>query len=763
MKGAGALQKLLHFWPAVGIVVSVAGAGGIYVAATGASGPAALFRSLQDRFFDSMLRRQPRRVLDGADDPVVLVGYDEVSSKEYGNQLPRAKIAELLHRVTDAGAKVIVLDFLLSENDASAAKVREALDSLEREIPRKPAGLAAKSQAIRDRYDADAILAEALARTPVIEAYAQTTLAHHDLWTRIPERERLDSKGCEQGGIQIDVLLDTPALFDAANVHGNAFITPDSDGIVRRYPLFSRIADSGALYPSLALMAATIYLDEVPAQVDCYGGSVNDFNLGGRDFSDVVDQEGLVRVNFGGTFAESFPNYIPLVDALAKKDGAWTVPDSRFAGKIVFVGYRTNEEDHYTTPFDALFSGFGFHATVARSLVNNEWLRRNATYQAVQAGIALLVGLLGVLAIVLFPRFVTLLFGATLPFVGYVVSIQLLQRGYLVNFVFPGLIGMFAMLATFASRFFLEQQRADQEQLRAEDEKKQREATQRELGRFLSPAIVDIALRNPDLLLPAKKEISILFSDIRGFTTTAEGMSPEALVALLDGYLTQMTQIVFDEKGTLDKYIGDAVMALFGAPVTFEDHPANACKAALEMMRSLEKMQVEWRKTGQPVLDIGIGVNTGIVSVGRMGSSGKSEYTCLGDEVNFASRLEGLNKAYGTHILVGENTRAKAGELFVFRNLGLVQVKGKKKATRIFELLSEREAKAPDPAWMSTWDRALLAFLARDWNVAEKLFCEVADTRGGDPAAQTYLEFIEVFRVTPPLKTWEGTMERHEK
>ena len=760
MKGVSAVGR---YWPWLGALLSVFGA-----AFTFFGGPVEPYRTA---FFDFLLRQRPVRILDDpATDPIVLVGWDEDSSQALGNILPRDVMAKVIERLTHAGARVIILDFLLTEPDHASKVADDALESLL--ASGKPSSdLRARKERVAAKFDADQKLATAFRNSPVVAAYGYGSIRTRDAsmdWKLIPEQEALDARHCEDAGRRIPIIVATPFLFEAQRSHAGAYVQIDPDGLVRKYPLFAHLGDSERLYPSLALMAAQIYFQE-SAAVDCDRTFVTSLSLGARDLTGVVDLQGRVNVDFTGNFLEMFPHYVSMVQVVKTDgNGGWTVPDERFRDKVVVFGPRSNDNDKYTTPYDGTFSGLGFHATVTHSLLTDHWLRRTQNFNAYEAVAALGLGLLGIAILALFPNStLPALYAPIILVGGYKLSQSFLAHGYLVNAFWPALAVALSFIPSFALR---EQERAErqriraeEEQLRAEKEKKQREATQRELGRFLSPAIVDIALRNPDLLLPAKKEISILFSDIRGFTTTAEGMSPEALVALLDGYLTQMTQIVFDEKGTLDKYIGDAVMALFGAPVTFEDHPANACKAALEMMRSLEKMQVEWRKTGQPVLDIGIGVNTGVVSVGRMGSSGKSEYTCLGDEVNFASRLEGLNKAYGTHILVGENTRAKAGELFVFRNLGVVQVKGKKKATRIFELLSEREAKAPDPAWMSTWDRALLAFLARDWNVAEKLFCEVADTRGGDPAAQTYLEFIEVFRVTPPLKTWEGTMERHEK
>ena len=776
MTGAGAVRRLLNFWPATGIVASIAGAA-IIAATAGGDNPIGLFFGpIQDRFFDSLLRRRDSHAIG---DPVVIVGIDVATPRQYGNKIPRSVIADTLDRVEAAGARVIVLDLIYNDKDDGSTKVEQALEMLEREVKGRiaPESLSAASERVRARFNDDEKLAKALGRTHTIAVYVRTPAREsgvpEDYWKRIPESETVDAVGCESAGKQTEVLLDAPLFFDSAKLHASAFISPDLDGVVRRYPLFSHIGNSPRLYPSAALLAATVYLDEQRPQADCTGAEVKNFSLGARDFSDVVDVSGTVRINFGGSFRDSFPErtanaaatdaypadrVVPLRDALAKKpDGDWVVPDERFANKIVFIGERTDEEDRYTTPYDTVFNGIGFHATVASNLVKGNWLRRKSLqYQGLEAIAGLLLGMLGVLGIVFFPRFAMLLVAVALTFLGVVVSAVALSHGYLINGLFPGAVGTLSMLVTFSSRFFLAQTMAD-------EEKKQREATQRELGRFLSPAIVDIALRDPNLLAPAKREISILFSDIRGFTTTAEGMSPEALVALLDGYLTRMTQIVFDEKGTLDKYIGDAVMALFGAPVSFDDHPVYACRAALDMMAALKIMQKDWAATGQPILDIGIGVNTGVVSVGRMGSSGKSEYTCLGDEVNFASRLEGLNKAYGSHILVGDTTRARAGDLFLYRDLGLVQVKGKKKATRIFELLGERKSGETPPAWMPDWDAALAAFLRREWNESERLFTSVATARGGDRPAETFLEFIEVFRTAPPARDWEGTIERHEK
>jgi adenylate cyclase len=203
-----------------------------------------------------------------------------------------------------------------------------------------------------------------------------------------------------------------------------------------------------------------------------------------------------------------------------------------------------------------------------------------------------------------------------------------------------------------------------------------------------------------------KRELTVLFSDIRGFTSMAETLSPEELVRLLNSYLTRMTDQVFLHDGLLDKYIGDAIMAVYGAPIHRPDHAALACQTALDMMRELRGLQAQWREEGRPVMDIGIGINTGQMIVGNMGSVNRFDYTVIGDAVNLGSRIESLNKNYGTHILISEFTYQAVRERFAaqLREVDTTQVRGREKPVRLFELIPEGEYPSLD--WLADYRRA---------------------------------------------------------
>ena len=195
---------------------------------------------------------------------------------------------------------------------------------------------------------------------------------------------------------------------------------------------------------------------------------------------------------------------------------------------------------------------------------------------------------------------------------------------------------------------------------------------------YLTPTVMDAVLANPGMLKLGgeKRELTVLFSDIRGFTSLSEQMAPERLVALLNGYLTPMTDIVFENGGTLDKYMGDSIMAFYGAPLAQPDHALRACQTALQMLRKLEELRAQWRAEGLPELAIGIGICSGPMVVGNMGSQSRFDYTVMGDAVNVASRLEGANKTYGTQVILSETTRALVSSTATVRSLDVVRVKG---------------------------------------------------------------------------------------
>jgi len=281
------------------------------------------------------------------------------------------------------------------------------------------------------------------------------------------------------------------------------------------------------------------------------------------------------------------------------------------------------------------------------------------------------------------------------------------------------------------------------------------------LQQFLSPEVIRRLLENPELVQPRKTEITVMFSDVRDFTTISEQLDAQELALLLNQYLTDMTRIVFAHEGTLDKYIGDAVMAFWGAPFEEPGHSRKACHAALEMMRRLAELQKLWAAEKRPHLDIGIGLNTGVASVGNMGSELRYGYTAMSDSVNLASRLEGLNKEFRTHILASESTYAAAREAgFVFRELDLIRVKGKNQPVSIYELMEFQEA-ASDGAGELAERREMFArgrgcYQLRQWREAQVVFERLLERWPDDGPARTFWKRCQEYLFQEPEPNWDG-------
>jgi adenylate cyclase len=278
---------------------------------------------------------------------------------------------------------------------------------------------------------------------------------------------------------------------------------------------------------------------------------------------------------------------------------------------------------------------------------------------------------------------------------------------------------------------------------------------------YLSPEVVRRLLQNPKLVQPRKTEITVMFSDIRGFTTISEKLDAQELAQLLSQYLTSMTKIVFAHNGTLDKYIGDAVMAFWGAPFEEPGHAVNACYASIEMLERLAELQKVWESEGKPRIEIGVGLNTGVASVGNMGSELRYGYTAMGDSVNLAARLEGLNKEYQTRLLVSESTYAAAADSdLVFRELDLIRVKGKLQPVTIYELLGTRERLAQtDNDWGARLDlfgQGRERYRERRWDEARAVFQALLDRWPEDGPARVFAARCQDYLSQGPEADWDG-------
>jgi adenylate cyclase len=289
-------------------------------------------------------------------------------------------------------------------------------------------------------------------------------------------------------------------------------------------------------------------------------------------------------------------------------------------------------------------------------------------------------------------------------------------------------------------------------------EERQKRMLRRAFQYYLHPTVVEQVSQHPELLRLGgeAKDLTVMFSDIRGFSGIAEQLRPEALVQLLNEYLTAMTQLILDDQGLVDKYIGDAIMAVYGAPLSMPDHAYRACHTAVHMMTTLQGLQERWGAQGLPRIDIGIGINTGEMVVGNMGSALRFNYTVMGDAVNLASRLEGANKTYGTRIIISDSTWEQVCDRLATRELDVIQVKGKATPTRIFEVLGFPPLPAAQARLVQDFESGMRAYRARRWDEALSLFQQTLQYVPADMPSQLYIQRCMTFKEMPPPQEWDG-------
>jgi adenylate cyclase len=282
-------------------------------------------------------------------------------------------------------------------------------------------------------------------------------------------------------------------------------------------------------------------------------------------------------------------------------------------------------------------------------------------------------------------------------------------------------------------------------------------------GQYLQSTLVERLLQDPDRLGGQRRELTVLFSDIRGFSRFSEQLEPELLSDFLNEYLTPMTELVMRDAGMLDKYIGDAIMAVYGAPLLIDDHAVRACGTALAMQEALTPLNKTWKESGLPEIRIGIGINTGPMSVGNMGSERRFDYTVMGDAVNLGARLEGLTKGYKVDILVGEDTKKAASASFVFREVDRVRVLGRSAAASVYELCGTTAAPGLTEPQRSLFANGLAAYRVQDWDACEQLLDQLLLQVPGDGPSQTLMGRLEELRQTPLEKDWDGVFDQRVK
>jgi adenylate cyclase len=530
---------------------------------------------------------------------------------------------------------------------------------------------------------------------------------------------------------------------------------PDFDGVIRHTALTMRVGDR--YFPSLDASLAAIALglkpqDIIPVtQTPEEGALLESVDFGGK-VRVPVDGRGLMAINYLGR-DHTFEN-LSIADIMNGRK------DPELKGKIVIVGATAQGTfDQRVTPLNKITPGVETHANALENILSGRFLRRGLMVDLVEVAFALGLALLfaQVFARVKVTRALPVL-GASTAAVWAASSVAF-WAGYAVFAALPlvELGSMFVLVTVF----------------RYATEEKTKRQLRKAFQLYLNPEVMEEMLEQPqNLQLGGKEmELTVLFSDIRGFTTISEKLSPKALVHLLNEYLSPMTDIVFRRRGTLDKYIGDAVMAFFGAPVQTELHAANGCDTALEMIEALHRMREKWRidDPSLPAVDIGIGINSGPMVVGNMGSSQRFNYTVMGDNVNLASRLEGLNREYGTHILVTEQALIAARKglkdeaAYTARELDSVRVKGKAEPVRLFELRRRGLPLTEELPLLHGYAQGLALYRAQKFAEARLQFESLLERFAGDGPSALMLTRCDRMLETPPQQSWDGVFRMEHK
>ena len=718
------------------------------------------------------------------DPRIIIVDIDQRSQEVLGHwPFSRTHFAHMLDALREDGAKVAAFDITFSRPDETAAPIRElsrTVTERQKQGGRMDSRVMADLDRLAEEYDGDEQFARAIERFGNVVLGNFFLLSEADLkgvdgktldrYANIladfpfpqvraanPRTGPRDLSHLMQGfrepygllpkGTQANIEVLSDALRKGHGATGFFNVEPDPDGVVRHSLLVlpygrSQNFDDWDLYGSLDVQAVRLFqgLPDQQTALDFSETGVTALEFGPAL---VVhpDAIGRMMINYEGDV--NAYAYVSIADVVNHKFAPGT-----FRGKIVLVGASAKGiGDLRATPFAGInYPGVEIHANVIDNILNRHFLYRGANQVAVDLLLILLFGVpLGMWLAFAQPR--SMLYGLLLllPF-GLGLWFAFLH-GWWLNFIVPSgtLVANVGFVAVY----------------RALVEEKEKRRVRDAFQQYLSAEVIRRLLENPDLVKPRKTEITVMFSDVRGFTTISEKLDAQELAALLNEYLTEMTQIVFRHNGTLDKYIGDAVMAFWGAPFEEPGHATNGCQAALEMIARLKEMQKKWRAEGRPVLDIGVGLSTGVASVGNMGSALRYGYTALGDTVNLSARLEGMNKDYGSHILLSETTYAQVEDpLLIFRELDLIRAKGKLQPITLYELVAARgtpEGDAPElQEHLELFALGRACYRKRRWQDAQIVFEQILERWPDDGPALTYLNRCREYYVAGPEQDWDG-------
>ena len=682
--------------------------------------------------------------------PVVIADIDEASLKEIGQwPWPRTVVADLVTRLRELGAVAIGFDIVFAEPDrmspAVAAASFRGLDAATRD---KLAALPSNDQVLADaiKQTGGVVVGQAGAATPSPRSEAEMALqTGFAVLGPDPRPFLVTFPG---------LLRNVPAIEQAAAGRGLFSIKPERDGIIRRVPVVMNAQDT--LVPALTLEMLRVVTRAGAILVRTDDAGVRAVAVPGLEVP--TDGNGQFWVHFN---KHDPARYVSAADVLHGRS-----PTDRFNGRLVLIGTSaTGLLDIKTTPVEPAMPGVEVHAQILESVLTQALLARPNYAIAVELVAAVVFGIAIIIAAPMLPASIVIAVGALL--IAGLIGVSLyffVAHNLLIDFTYPLMsFWLIYLVLTFVNYF---------------REQKQRQQIRSAFGFYLSPPLVEQLAKSPEKLVLGGEErrMTILFSDVRGFTTISEHYKddPQGLTRLMNRFLTPLTNAIIERKGTIDKYIGDAIMAFWNAPVDDEEHEANACDAALEMLARAEALNVELKREAETngsvymPLRIGIGLNSGPCVVGNMGSDFRFNYSVLGDTVNLASRLESRTKDYRLSMVIGSRTAEGAKTEFATMEIDLIQVKGKKQPEVVFTVLGRAEVN-DDPRCKDLRDlnAAMLAtYRKQQWDEAKSLIdrCrKLANGFGVDGLYDMYVERIAAHRADPPPPDWNGVYEAQSK
>ncbi|MCG3660658.1 CHASE2 domain-containing protein [Aliarcobacter butzleri] len=664
---------------------------------------------------------------------VVIVDIDETSIKSLG-QWPwsRDKLAKILENLTLANVGIVGLDIVFAEEDrTSPHKILQDLKIYKKDVP---------------NYDLE--FANVVENSPVILGYQFDLVKKDNTNAKVPqipaifiEKDKPQDKSYLIEAY--NTILNIPQIQDKAYSSGFFNNIPDDTGIIRSVPLIISYDDT--IYPSLALEVIRVINDtqKVVVQYDENGIS----NIVLDDVSIPTDRYGRMLINFRGP-ERSF-KYISAIDIYNNN-----FDKNEIDGKIVLIGTSAaGLFDLRATPFDSIFPGVEVHANIIDNILMQDFIYKASWLDGANI---LIIFVLSIIVVMLTTY--TTFWANPIIFISFSISYLFLvynllfDYGIVLNILFPIATVLIASIMTTLFDYFYNI--------------KKEEAIKAKFASKVSKNVMDDILKNIDKneFSAKTKEVTIFFSDIRGFTNISEKLDAKELISFLNRYMQPMSEIIIKYQGTIDKFIGDAIMAYWNAPIDIKNHCDLALKASLEQLEVLEKLNVELQKENLPKIDIGIGLNTGTVIVGEMGSSLRSDYTVIGDTINLGSRVESLCKYYDSKLNISNFTKDKLQEKYIFRFLDLVKVKGKNEPVEIWQVLGKGEANESLKEELDLYHKAIEFYKNSDFINALEIFesLENNENKTNKNIYKIYITRCKEFIKTPP-KNFDGVYEHTTK